>query len=222
MLEKLSIDPGATKKSSMDFLGLREEAMEMVRKLAGDTWTDHNLHDPGITILEQLCYALTDLGYRLNFSVPQLLADAALRIENGSQIAWKKNGESQRGDSLPAMPHIEAILPASPQTVEDWRSIFWDIEGARSMNIYPLTTTVPKLYFHAQNNEMLARKEAELGTIPIPMEGLYKVEVDTDEGYATDVRRKFLQAFYAERPLCEEIQEYQQLEPAKLQCGRQT
>lgn len=47
-----------------------------VRSLAGDTWTDHNTHDPGITILDQLCYALTDLGYRTQFALPDLLTRA--------------------------------------------------------------------------------------------------------------------------------------------------
>ena len=28
-------------------------------------WTDHNTHDPGITVLEALCYVLTDLQYRV-------------------------------------------------------------------------------------------------------------------------------------------------------------
>lgn len=59
-----------------DFPSLRQQAMALVCSLAGDTWTDHNAHDPGITILEQLCYALTDLGYRSQFALPDLLTRA--------------------------------------------------------------------------------------------------------------------------------------------------
>lgn len=40
----------------------RALAREMAR-LAPD-WTDHNAHDPGITVLQMLAYALTDLQYR--------------------------------------------------------------------------------------------------------------------------------------------------------------
>ena len=43
-------------------IGLREMGIEEIQKLSGKIWTDFNLHDPGVTILEQLCYALTDLG----------------------------------------------------------------------------------------------------------------------------------------------------------------
>lgn len=37
-------------------------------------WTDAEIHDPGITVLELLCYAITDLGrrYRLDTSRPRL------------------------------------------------------------------------------------------------------------------------------------------------------
>lgn len=45
--------------SSLDFAALRTEALHLLERLDGETWTDFNTHDPGITILEQLCYALS-------------------------------------------------------------------------------------------------------------------------------------------------------------------
>jgi hypothetical protein len=59
-----------------DFEGLRQEGILLLQQLAGAAWTDHNDHDPGITILEQLCYALTDLGYRIDYDIPDLLASS--------------------------------------------------------------------------------------------------------------------------------------------------
>ncbi len=49
---------------ALDFDFLRQEGIEHIQRLAGHRWTDYNHHEPGITILEQLCYALTDLAYR--------------------------------------------------------------------------------------------------------------------------------------------------------------
>lgn len=49
---------------SLDFKQLREEGLKLIQTLSGGIWTDYNLHDPGVTTLEILCYALTDLGYR--------------------------------------------------------------------------------------------------------------------------------------------------------------
>ena len=39
-------------------------AREIARLGLGPDWTEHNTHDPGITVLELLTYALTDLQYR--------------------------------------------------------------------------------------------------------------------------------------------------------------
>jgi len=41
-------------------------AREMTRVVPD--WTTHNTHDPGITVLELLAYALTDLQYRSSAS----------------------------------------------------------------------------------------------------------------------------------------------------------
>ncbi|MEB3362503.1 MAG: hypothetical protein VKI42_10320, partial [Synechococcaceae cyanobacterium] len=45
-------------------------------RLCGDQWSDFNSHDPGITILEQLCFALTELAYRSQWPIEDLLASA--------------------------------------------------------------------------------------------------------------------------------------------------
>ena len=58
----------------LDFDKLRREGIEYLGKLGGKVWTDHNVHDPGITILEMLCYALIDLGYRTNLPEADIFA----------------------------------------------------------------------------------------------------------------------------------------------------
>jgi hypothetical protein len=60
---------GGTADSSVSFESLRAQGVKLSQALSGKTWTDYNLHDPGVTILEQLCYALTDLVYRADFPV---------------------------------------------------------------------------------------------------------------------------------------------------------
>lgn len=49
---------------SLNFKQLREEGIRLVQDLSGKLWTNYNLTDPGVTTLEVLCYALTELGYR--------------------------------------------------------------------------------------------------------------------------------------------------------------
>jgi hypothetical protein len=60
---------GGAADSDVSFESLRSEGLRLAQALSGKQWTDYNLHDPGVTILEQLCYALTDLVYRADFPV---------------------------------------------------------------------------------------------------------------------------------------------------------
>lgn len=68
-IKRLQPDP-----DGLDFDGLRKEGLRLVQEMSGDVWTDYNLHDPGVTILEALCYALTDLAYRSGFDAADYLA----------------------------------------------------------------------------------------------------------------------------------------------------
>ena len=59
----------------MNFNELRKEGVRHIQRLAGHIWSDYNIHDPGFTILEQLCLAITDIGYRTDLDMKTLLAD---------------------------------------------------------------------------------------------------------------------------------------------------
>jgi hypothetical protein len=60
---------GGATDSELSFERLRSEGIRLSQALSGGSWTDYNLHDPGVTLLELLCYALTDLVYRADFPV---------------------------------------------------------------------------------------------------------------------------------------------------------
>ena len=50
----------------LDFDELLHKAIDRIQKLAGEElrWTDYNLHDPGLTLLEAILWAMSDLRYR--------------------------------------------------------------------------------------------------------------------------------------------------------------
>lgn len=56
---------------------LQDRSLEMVQKLSGNIWTDYNIHDPGVTILDILNYALYDLHYIYDFSLDSYLSDGS-------------------------------------------------------------------------------------------------------------------------------------------------
>ena len=63
-----------------DFKYLRQFAMESIQELSGSAWTNLNPSDPGVTILEQACYALTELGYCSSFPIEDILTESGNRI----------------------------------------------------------------------------------------------------------------------------------------------
>jgi hypothetical protein len=112
-------DTLAAGATALDFPALRAQGVTLLQRLAGGTWTDHNTHDPGITILEQVCYALTDLAYRAQYALPDLLA--------------RPGADPQASIWTPAQ-----ILPISPVTLADLRKLVIDVHGVKSAWIDPV------------------------------------------------------------------------------------
>ena len=64
MTDPVTISPGPPLNPGLDYAALKREGTTLVQEWSGAIWTDYNESDPGVTILEQLCYALTELSYR--------------------------------------------------------------------------------------------------------------------------------------------------------------
>jgi hypothetical protein len=112
---------------SMNYVLLREEAIRLVQAMSGRVWTDYNFSDPGVTIVEQLCYALTELGYRASLPVEDLLCDP-----KSGRVALRHAG------LYPA----RAILPVNPVTLDDLRRLLIDrVPGAANCWFVPLDPT---------------------------------------------------------------------------------
>lgn len=93
---------------SLDYEKLREKAIQYAQQFSGNNWTDFNYHDPGVTILEQLCYAITDLAYRTQFPITDLL--------------FLKNEKSHlKSDNLLFPP--SRLFPTSPVLLNDYRKL---------------------------------------------------------------------------------------------------
>ncbi|MBC7903949.1 MAG: hypothetical protein H7Y27_11025, partial [Gemmatimonadaceae bacterium] len=99
----------------LDFEKLRREGIDYLGELSGKIWTDHNVHDPGITILETLCYALLDLGYRTSLPSKDLFAPDP------------ESGGVDDNFLTPA-----SILGCNPVTITDYRKLLVDIRGVKN------------------------------------------------------------------------------------------
>jgi hypothetical protein len=111
---------------SMHYDFLIEKALEAAQRYSGGIWTDYNHHDPGVTILEQLCYAITDLSYRTHFNISDLLF-----VQPGQQLKISNN-------NLFYPP--ATILPNDPITIADYRRLLIDrIKQVTNAWVEPVT-----------------------------------------------------------------------------------
>lgn len=122
MAERRTIPRVPALPPAMDWAGLRAEGLRYLQQLSGAIWTDHNAHDPGITTLELLCYALTDLAYRTDHPTVDLLT---------------------RPDGQLDPPEISGLIPAhevlttAPRTVADYRRLLMRLDGVRNAWLMP-------------------------------------------------------------------------------------
>jgi hypothetical protein len=197
-----------TKDSSiaewMDFDLLRNEGIRHVAALSGDVWTDHNLHDPGITILEVLCYALTDLGYRNSLPIEDLLA------RNPDEISIP--GEKDKHFFSAA-----ELLTCNPLTILDFRKMLMNIEGVRNAWLEPAkdeTTQLPGVEHHFSEGSDCA-KIHPCGK-RIQLDGLYKVILELDvfadgktlweqDGKLDRILNEVEELLHSHRNLCEDF-----------------
>jgi hypothetical protein len=183
----------------LDFDKLRREGITYLGKLAGKIWTDHNVHDPGITILEALCYALLDLGYRTNLPVEDLLSRAPGDATNDNNFF------------TPAQ-----ILACNPLTITDYRKLLVDLDGVKNAWLEVATD---------QKDLCRNPDQQTPGTVPGAgtgcteyLNGLYHVYIETEknadkdfsttaqkEVYINDVTCRVKKALMAHRNLCEDF-----------------
>ena len=74
MATSITIEKNPALERSEDYYFLRRKGIEFIEQMGSRGWTDYNTHDPGSTILEALCYAITDLGYRTGWDIKDILA----------------------------------------------------------------------------------------------------------------------------------------------------
>lgn len=108
---------------------LKQQALEFIQAKSGNQWNNLNPSDPGITILDQICFALTELGYCNDFSIADILT--------------RQDGELILEDQF-YLP--EQILTTSPVTLTDYRKFL--IDGIKSVRnvLFQADPVIPNQY----------------------------------------------------------------------------
>ncbi len=224
MKQPVTISRSPELTAGQDYHRLRREGLRHIEQLSSDLWTDYNSHDPGITLLELLCYAITDLGWRTRHDVPDLLAErtgsngggagtnGAPSGSGGSQASGSSSsassgtlsGNGSPGASPGASPvcgsfyTAREILTTAPVTLLDYRKLLIDIRGIRNAWIEPVEETDPGLHVNFRRSRL--QYEPEDRTEPLHLRGIYDIILELDHDPAAgDLNR-----YTAEIPLEEE------------------
>ena len=187
MTEPLSISNELPEQPGMNFALLRQEGIKHIERLGGKIWTDYNTHDPGITILEQLCYAITDLSYRLDFPLKDLLAPYP-------------------GEERKQFFTAREILTVNPLTINDYRKLLIDIDGVKNAWLEPITDPSPEIYYDLSRHT-LSFTSSEF-TEQVKLNGLYRVLIEkqtASEKNDSELIEKVKSKLQQHRNLCEDF-----------------
>src|SRR5215475_308574 len=158
-----------------DFYRLRREGIEFIAQAGSRLWTDYNVHDPGITILEALCYAITDLAYRMGWSIEDILTP-----------------EVPSADPTEPYPHqafftARKILTVNPVTPNDLRRVLIDLDRVRNAWVLCKECACEASYFAWCENDALMLRYAppmdpSLSPVEVWAHGLYEalLELESD------------------------------------------
>jgi hypothetical protein len=197
--QHISIPKNVSSNDDMSFDFLRKKGIEYIESLGSQFWTDYNTHDPGITILEVLCYAITDLGMRINLPIEDLLSNNTNPIDEQFFTAAE-------------------IFPMQAVTALDYRKILIDIDP-NIKNCW-LQKTTKKLFVNCKEAKISLKKQDFVGTPDTfikesEIKGYYNILVDFEEIAIAQkelLKKKIIEKFHANRNLCEDVLEIKEVE----------
>ena len=211
----ISISKNIETGDQTDFHFLRRTGIKYIEELGGKLWTDYNSHDPGITTLEVLSYAITDLGMRMNLDMEDILASED--VDKDIHTQFLKATE---------------ILPSRPLNELDYRKLFIDISSVaghkrpiRNCWLVPKNET---LYVDCKTGQIDFKPIGEK-TQHFNIKGLYDLYVDYAEDIndigtgceKSNVKTQILDRYHANRSLCEDLAEIKEIETQKVAvCAR--
>lgn len=172
MSESRVIPKDISKEYGKDYAFLRASGLQYIESLAHTLWTDYNTHDPGVTMLEMLCYTITDLGYRISMPMEDILAKPKDNLRHmHEQFLSAING-----------------LPSCPVNADDYRQLFVRLEGVRNCWLQAADRSIvarfrnlpveghPELHYKSPGEAVNILEQKEF-----PLQGLNAILLDYDE-----------------------------------------
>ena len=167
--------------AALDFYRLRREGVGRIETTASATWTDYNLHDPGITILEAAAYAQTELAFRTDFPIADILASIPAPAAPGSGAADVPYPDQ-------AFYTARSILTVNPVTPPDLRRLLIDADQVRNAWVQCKTGGCEAPYFAwcddgelVLSHDPTERPDTAGEPVRVEPKGLYDVLLDLED-----------------------------------------
>jgi len=170
------------------YQNLFQEGVAILQELSSKHWTDYNEHDPGVTILENIVYTLTNLLHKAHFPIEDILVES-------------KGKAIESGDNAMFLP--SEILTTNPVTLEDFSKVVMDsVHNVKNVWTYPT---------EAPEGSMSGWYRIEIEPYEYPSED--HPEFDKKIG---SLPERVEAIFHKHRNLCENIAEVKVLKPLVL------
>ena len=170
-----------------NWAALRSELLALIEGYAHDSWTDYNVHDPGVTLGELFAFGVSEAGYVAGLPIADLRAPAEDRPTPPSP-------------DFPAM----AVLPCRPLTVSDYRRLLVDLDGVRNAWLASVEGPDPRVFIDCDRAELTLTPDHRP---EVRLRGFYQVQVELsgepEEAEAETILRLASDTLAAHRNLCE-------------------
>ncbi|MXV49675.1 hypothetical protein GS399_01725 [Pedobacter sp. HMF7647] len=190
MSDVLTISTEKPLNSAFDYEELRKLGISHIEKTASAIWTDYNVHDPGITTLELLCYVITDLSYRINNSIPDLLATST----------------NAKTNILSHFFSAKKIFPNRAVTINDYRKLIIDTVGVK--NAWLTKRSIP-VFADISHKKLQFTQPTSKQWEPVEIKGYYDVLLEFDTNVAIENRSGIInevrETLNQQRNLCEDF-----------------
>ena len=139
---------------------LRQLGVEHLQELAGETWTDHNVHDPGHHDPRSavLCHHRPGISRQSPDRGPA--------------------GPTRHRDEKTLFFTAAEILTCNPVTIRDYRKLIIDCDGVRNAWLELAERGEQKLYIDRDDKKLQRKGKPE---DEIPLRGLYHLYLELDE-----------------------------------------
>lgn len=166
-MNDLTMSKASVRGTARDPKHIFNQCIEQLIELCGDVWTDYNKHDPGVTFVEVLSYLLTELSFRSQGPITDVLVDGV------------NNADARQAILDQQFPSPDNVLPCAPLTEQDYRKLIIDQPNVNNAWLVPYSVT---LYVDSRDDSVTVSAREGRTISRFELRGGFKVKLLLSDG----------------------------------------